>query len=155
MHLHLTVHRRRRAEMLMRLLALARAPGELAEAEVAVGDERAHAELAGERQRLAVVAFSVLGAACRRDITGEAEGVGLACPRPLAAGERQGFSAVAGGLVDPPSREVDGPRAQKNEPRVSVERTTAELLDGAGDQRDRLVGPATDGVGGAKDRGDE
>jgi hypothetical protein len=39
-------------------------PVELAEAEVAVGDERAHAELAGEGQRLAVVAFGVLGAAC-------------------------------------------------------------------------------------------
>jgi hypothetical protein len=33
--------------MLLRLLALARAPVELAEAEVAVGDEGAHAELGG------------------------------------------------------------------------------------------------------------
>src|SRR5262245_38323521 len=38
--------------MLVRLLVLVDAPIELAEAEVAVGDERAHAELAGERQRL-------------------------------------------------------------------------------------------------------
>jgi hypothetical protein len=36
--------------MLVRLLTLARAPVELAEAEVAVGDEGAHAQLAGERQ---------------------------------------------------------------------------------------------------------
>ena len=80
----------------MRLLALARVAIELAEAEVAVGDERAHAELAGARQRLAVVAGSVLGTACRRDVTGEAEGVGLASPSPQPAGERQGLSGVAG-----------------------------------------------------------
>jgi hypothetical protein len=66
--------------VLTRLFPLLRAPVELAETEVAVGDERAHAELAGERQGFAVVAFSVLGAAARRDITGEAEGVGLASP---------------------------------------------------------------------------
>src|SRR5262245_32213396 len=57
-HPHLAVHRRRGGEMLLRLLALARAPGELAEAEVTVGDQRAHAELVGERQRLAVIGLS-------------------------------------------------------------------------------------------------
>src|SRR5215470_19902138 len=36
---HLAVHRRRRGEVLLRLLRLARAPVKLAEAEVAVGDE--------------------------------------------------------------------------------------------------------------------
>jgi len=49
--------------VLLRLLAFARAPVELAEAGVAVGDERALAELARKRQRLAVVACSGLGAA--------------------------------------------------------------------------------------------
>ena len=49
--------------MLRRLLALARAPIEFAEAEVAVGDQRAHGEVARERQRLAVVGFSILSAA--------------------------------------------------------------------------------------------
>src|SRR5437870_8444209 len=43
--------------VLLRLLALARAPGELAEAEVAVGDEGAHAARRGQDQRLAIVAF--------------------------------------------------------------------------------------------------
>src|SRR5262249_2408888 len=38
-HAHLAVHRRRGGEMFSGLLALARAPVELAEAEVAVGDE--------------------------------------------------------------------------------------------------------------------
>src|SRR4029434_3108481 len=59
-HPHFAVHRRRGGEVVARVLALADAPGELAEAEVAVGDERAHAELAGEHQRLAGVAFSGL-----------------------------------------------------------------------------------------------
>jgi hypothetical protein len=40
-HPHLAVHRRRGGEMLLGLLALVRAPVELAEAEVAVGDEGA------------------------------------------------------------------------------------------------------------------
>ena len=46
---HLAVHRRSDGEVLLRLLALTRAPVELAEPEVAVGDERTHAELVGER----------------------------------------------------------------------------------------------------------
>src|SRR5262245_43366080 len=54
-HAHLAVHRRRGSEMLLRLRALARAPVELAEAEVAVGDEGAHAARLGERERLAVM----------------------------------------------------------------------------------------------------
>ena len=44
-HPHLAIHRRRRGEMLLRPLALADAPGELAKAEVAVGDEGAYASL--------------------------------------------------------------------------------------------------------------
>jgi hypothetical protein len=42
-------------------LASARAPVELAEAKVAVGDERAHAARLGEGQRLAVVGLAALG----------------------------------------------------------------------------------------------
>jgi hypothetical protein len=52
------------------------------------------------------LAFSVLGTPCRGDVTGEAEGMGLASPRSQPAGEPQGLSGVAGGLVDPPGREV-------------------------------------------------
>src|SRR5262245_8290936 len=60
LHVHLTVHRRRGGQMLLRLLALARAPVELAEAEVAVGDEGTHAEFGGKRHRLPVVVFGGL-----------------------------------------------------------------------------------------------
>ena len=38
----------------MRLVSLVRAPVELAEAQVTVGDERSHPELPAERQRLTV-----------------------------------------------------------------------------------------------------
>jgi hypothetical protein len=78
---------------------------------VAVGDEGAHAELVGEGQRVTVVTFSVLGAAGRRDVTDEVEGVGLAGPSPQPAAELQGLSGVVGGLVEPPGREVGRPRA--------------------------------------------
>src|SRR6266849_3888521 len=46
--------------MFLRLVALARARVELAEAEVTVGDERAHAARLGEGQRLTVVGLAAL-----------------------------------------------------------------------------------------------
>jgi hypothetical protein len=78
--------------------------------------------------------------------------VGLASSSPQPAGERQCLSGVAGGLVDPPDREVGHPRAQKNERRPGVKLATAELLDGARDQPERLVSSAGEGVGGAEGR---
>src|SRR5262245_35438069 len=59
-HPHLAIHRRRVGEMRLRLLALAGAPVELAEAEVAVGDEGAHAARLGEGQGLAVMGLTPL-----------------------------------------------------------------------------------------------
>jgi hypothetical protein len=81
--------------------------------------------------------------------------VGLDAPSPQPPGEPQGLSGVAGGLVDPPSCEVGFPRAQKNKRRPVVNLATAELLDGARHQRERLVSPAGEGVGGAEGRGEE
>src|SRR5258705_6108094 len=54
-HVHLAVHRRRSGEMLARVIPLVCSPVELAEAEVAVGDERPHADLIGERDGVTVV----------------------------------------------------------------------------------------------------
>jgi len=54
-HIHLAVHRRRGGEVVLRLLALTCAPKELAKAEVAVGDEGAHAALGREREPLPVM----------------------------------------------------------------------------------------------------
>jgi signal transduction histidine kinase len=98
--------------VLLRLLALVRAPVELAEAEVAVGDEGAHAKVVGKRQRLAVRAFGGVAVLTggRRDVTGEAECIGLAGPSLRPAGKRECRSSVAGRLGDPPGGEVDHPR---------------------------------------------
>ena len=60
-HVQLAVHRHRGGEVLVSALALARLAVELAEAEVAVGDEGSHAARLGERQRLAVVGLAALG----------------------------------------------------------------------------------------------
>ena len=51
-------------EVLLGLSRLSRAPVELAETEVAVGDEGAHAEFVGQRHRLAVVVL------CRLNVGG-------------------------------------------------------------------------------------
>ena len=79
MHIHLAVHRRRCGEVLLRLLALACAPVERAEAEMAVGDERAHATRLGEGQRLAVVGLAALRiepVGVGRDVTEQEERMG-------------------------------------------------------------------------------
>jgi hypothetical protein len=69
-HVHLTVLLRScEAEVLQRLLAPVHSPIELAEAQVAVRSERTHTAGLGKRQRLAVVAFSILGATCRSGVT--------------------------------------------------------------------------------------
>src|SRR5262249_38330370 len=56
-HAHLAVHRGGGGQMLLCLRLVACAAVERAEAEVAVGDEGAHPQFAGERQRLAVLAL--------------------------------------------------------------------------------------------------
>jgi hypothetical protein len=65
--------------VLVRLDPLARAPVELAEAEVAVGDERAHAARLCEGQRLAVVGLAALGVEpvrMGRDVAEQVQSVG-------------------------------------------------------------------------------
>src|SRR5262249_46801146 len=153
-HVHFAIHRRRGGEVLLGLLALAGAPVELAEAEVAVGDERAYAELVGERQRLSVVPGCVFAASGRRDVSDEAEGVGLVSPSPQSAGECQRLAGVAVGLVDPPSPKGGFPRAQKDERRPVVPEATG-VLEGARGQRERLVSTAGESVGDAESRGDD
>src|SRR5262249_17510584 len=88
-HIHFAVHRRRDGEVLVCLLAVATVAMHFGKTKVAVGDERTHAAGLGKRQGLAVVAFGVLIAACRGNVTGEAESVGLAGSSPEPAGERQ------------------------------------------------------------------
>src|ERR1700730_4153098 len=93
-HPHLAVQRRRGREMLSGLLALARAPIESAEAEVGVGDERAHAARRGEGQRLAVVGLTALGiepVGMGRDV---AEEVLRISRKPVVSG--RGFESAVG-----------------------------------------------------------
>src|SRR5262245_2394790 len=60
-HVHLPVYGRRAGHKLLSPLGLTRAPEEFAEAEVAVGDQGAHAARLGEVQCLAVAGFPALG----------------------------------------------------------------------------------------------
>src|SRR5215470_11959431 len=62
---------------------------------------------------------------------------------------------MAGGLVEPPGLEEGHPRAEKAEPRHAVPRATAEFVHGAGDERERILSTARDGVAGAEDGGDD
>ena len=126
----------------LRGFALALAPGESPEAEVAVGDEGAHPELRGERERLTIVAVSASAPQRSRwAVTSPSEGgPGPRMPRcPQPAGEGQASRAWLRGLGDPrPARQVSLAE-QKNEPgRPSVMVATVSVLDGARDQRDAL-----------------
>src|SRR5437879_7037849 len=60
-HVHRAVHRRGGREVFSGFLTLAQPSVELPEAEVAVGDERAHAQFVGEGHSLLVGGFSLLG----------------------------------------------------------------------------------------------
>ena len=57
-HVHGAVHHRGSREVLSSLLLLADVRVELAEAEMAVSDERAHAQRLGKSERLSVARFS-------------------------------------------------------------------------------------------------
>ena len=97
--------------MLAALLPLASAPIELAEAEVAVGDERAHAARLGEGQRLAVVGLAALGVepvGMGRDVAEQVQRVGR---EPGVT--RRGFDravAQAPRLVEPTEQQTGTPQ---------------------------------------------
>ena len=78
---------------------VAAAPVELAQAEMAVGDEGSHAELVGESQRRAVVGLRLLdlrGLRRRRDMAKHAPGVRLAgCPAHWRAASSDSRASVA------------------------------------------------------------
>jgi hypothetical protein len=101
-HARFAIHRHRDSEVGLSLTGMAHAVMHFAETEVAVGNKRAHAARLGERQRVAVVAFSVLGAGCGGDVTVETEGMALVSPGPQPPGERYGRSGVVGRFIDPP-----------------------------------------------------
>jgi hypothetical protein len=91
--------------MLLGLLALVRAAVELAEAEVAVGDEGAHAEFFRHAESLPVMLLRVLQR--RRleaggDVTEQVKGVGLEVARAPLAARRQRFLRAPAGVIRAP-----------------------------------------------------
>src|SRR5262245_48390703 len=108
-HLHLAVHRRRGADMFLRLLAIARAPVELAEAEVAVGDEGAHAEIFGEGKGTTIRGFGMLRVceiSARAELTKKPQGIRLMSPLPEVAGESEGLAAKLACLLYAASQQI-------------------------------------------------
>jgi hypothetical protein len=82
-------------EVLLGLLALARVPVELAEAEVAVGNEGAHFEVLGERERIPVVATSALwGITAGGDLTEDTSSPGGRVSTRTRRGGRGGHAAA-------------------------------------------------------------
>jgi hypothetical protein len=154
-HVHFAVHRGCDGEPLLSLRGIPSVATELAEAEVAVGDERAHFAGFGECQRLVVVTFSVPGSARHGDVTHQAEGVGLVSTGAQPSGKLQALLGAAGCLVNSLGCKIRHTRAQKNESRPIVKLATTELLDGARNQRECLASPAVERMGGAESRGDE
>ena len=118
-HVHLAVHRGGDSEMLVCLLDLARPPVEFAEAEVAMGDERAQTELPSECAGVVVSSFSSSGG---RRITGggdlaeEPERHDLVSALAAVSRHRERVGRHASGLFEiaqqevclPEPRQVDG-----------------------------------------------
>src|SRR5215468_6767143 len=149
-HFHFAIHRPCDCELFLSATLIASATVHFAQAEVAVGDEWAHAAWLREGQSLAVIAFSVLGPGCGCDVTIEAKRVSLASPSPKAPCKRQCLLGVGGGLADLPERETGHPRAKEDESRPRMNLVSVELLDRSRDKRECLAGLAGERVGGTE-----
>src|SRR6185503_14621164 len=105
-HPHLAVHRRRGGEVLLRLFSLAGALVELAEAEVAVGDEGAHTEFTSELRTTRPATSSRLGGRpCRNKKRTSRrwarEDPRLACACPATARGGRGWSRHVAPMTSP------------------------------------------------------
>ena len=120
--------------MLLRLLTFARAPVERAAAEVAVGDEGAHAGWLGERQCLAVVGLAALGVepvGMGRDVAEQVQRMGRV--PGMARREFDRAISQAPRLVEPAEHQrgatqrVVGPTEMADDPlrRVTLEKLLA------------------------------
>ena len=93
-HAHLPIHRRRGRQMLARLSEVAGPASQPSEAEVAVGDEGAHAKLLGEGEGFLVVLLGDLwlgGIAVRVDLAEKSESPRLVAALLSVAGEGEGL----------------------------------------------------------------
>src|SRR5262249_9067776 len=101
-HAHLAVHRRRDGELLVRVLAPACAPVELAEAQMAVGDEGTHAEFLRQGHGLAVVRHGLpdlRAGGMGGDLGQYPETVGLPAAPALMTAELEGATGQTLGLA--------------------------------------------------------
>jgi hypothetical protein len=93
--------------VLVGLLALVHAPVELAEAEVAVGDEGAHAERLGEREGVTIAAGRVLrGIAVGGDLADEPKGPRLVAALTTFASKGQSSLGACESVLEPVGEEV-------------------------------------------------
>jgi len=93
--------------VLPRLLVRARAAEELAQAEVAVGGERAHPQLLGEREGVTVVGLGVFrGIAAGGDLAEEPEGVHLVTSLTALAGKGQRAAGAFESVVEAVGEDV-------------------------------------------------
>src|SRR5262249_30174663 len=106
-HLHLAVHRGRGREVVAGLVGVADSTAEPAEAEVAVSDEGAHPQLAGERERVTVVAVGVSGGVTLScDVTEDPESPGFIWTLTALAGEGQGSPGERQSIVEAAGEKV-------------------------------------------------
>jgi hypothetical protein len=79
--------------------------------------------------------------------SGQEEGTGLKCSNTESADEHYVLSGVVGRLVDAPRQEKDPHCMYQNGIRCHMTLTSVELVDGACDQCQRFLSPASKGIG--------
>ena len=108
-HAHLAVHRGRGRQVLLGLCAITGAPVELAGTEVAVGVERAHAEVGGQRVRVTVVGFCLRDTgriAVRGDLAEEADRMSPHAALASITGDAERLLGAMGCIVRSASQQV-------------------------------------------------
>ena len=101
------VHRRRGGEVLLSFLPIAHAAAELAEAEVAMGDERTHAARLGQGQRITVVTGSLVpGIATAGDVAEKVEDRRLVAAPAALSGKSQSSPSDCESVLEPVGEDV-------------------------------------------------
>ena len=104
--------------MLLRLLRITGSPIQFSQTNVAMRDERAHAEFFSEGESLAIVVFrlpDIKGIFARRDLAEEPKSVRLVSSLFVLTGETQGALCGGTGIRFPPGQQIrfaqpDGPQ---------------------------------------------
>ena len=128
-----TVHLDSRGQRGTSLLPLAGRGIQRAQATVAVGLERAHAELLGQGEGLAVVIFGLIAVrrlTPRRHVAEEAQGIRLVAAFLVRTGERQGALGEGVRLLQAPSQELRLPQGEATE-RLKATVSPAVVCSGA------------------------